>query len=125
MTNDERLMFHITQGYLRRWSLWNEDICPEWAVGEGVKHQIFQSWRQNPYKEIGKNEDGTPQYQFHPMSDFENWPYWLILELGQYVFKSEPYADLLQEPEQFKEEICNIADAKYSNNEERTSPQAQ
>lgn len=117
MTLDERLMFHLTSGYLRRWSLWSEEALPAWAAGEESKWQIFQSWKKNPYKVIGKNADGSPQYQFHPMAEFENWPYWLILDLARYVFKSEPFDALLLEPESLKETVCEFCDERYRENE--------
>ncbi len=125
MTTDERLMFHISQGYLRRWSLWAEvTACPTYAIGEEIKWQMFQSWRTNPYKILGNNPDGSEQIQYHPMAEFENWPYWLILDLARYTFRHEPFDALLIEPEQLKEAICDVCDSKFSDNEEQTFQQA-
>jgi hypothetical protein len=124
MTTDERLMFHLMNGYLRRWSLWNETTLPVWAAGEDVKHRIFQSWKHNPQKVIGKNDDGTPQYQFHPMAEFENWPYWLIIDLCRYVFRHEHFTDLMKEPENLKESVCDFCDERFKENEKQSLSQA-
>ena len=119
MTTDERLMFALTKGYLRKWSLWNETTYPKWATGEETKWQLFQSWRLNPQKNL---EDGTIQY--HPMSEFENWPYWLIIDLCRYVFRREPFEGLMAEPDNLKETICDVCDDRYSNSEKQTFQQA-
>lgn len=118
-------MFHITQGYLRRWSLWNDAELPSFAIGEEIKWQLFQSWRLNPYKILGKNDDGTDQMQFHPMAEFENWPYWLILDLCRYMFPHDAFDGLLVEPEQLKEAVVDKCDVKFSDNEKQTFQQAQ
>lgn len=117
-------MFHITQGYLRRWSLWNDVVLPSFAVGEEIKWQLFQSWRTAPSRVIGKNEDGTDQVQLHPMAEFENWPYWLILDLARYVFRHEPFEGLLAEPEELKAAVCDVCDTRFSENEEQSFQQA-
>ncbi len=124
MTLDDRLLFHLTQGYLRRWSLWNEAALPAYAVGEETKWQLFQSWRMKPYTVIGNNPDGSQLLQYHPMSEFENWPYWMILDLARYVFRTEPFDALLIEPEQLKEAVCDACDERFSDNEKQTFQQA-
>lgn len=118
MKTDERLMFHLSEGALRRWCLWKEEEFPEWAVGEEDKYNLFQSWKKEPYKRIGDNADGEPVHVFHPMAEFTNWPYWLLIDLFRYLRLEADDAVLLLEPENFKEAVCNLCDENFSKNEE-------
>lgn len=124
MTTDERLMFHLTDGALRRWSLWNEGKLPEWAIGEERKYELFQDWKKNPFKETSVVFDGQPQVMLHTMSDFNNWPYWLIIDLICYAFPSRiGLNELILEPEQLKEDVCESCDDIFSEHEKQTISQ--
>ncbi len=73
---------------------------------------------------IGLNKDGSNIEVPHPMGEFVNWPYWLILDLGRYVFQGEPFEGLLMEPENLKEAVCDVSDQRYSDYEKLAFPRA-
>ena len=104
--------------------MWNEAQFPTWAVGEETKYKLFQSWKKEPFKVLGQDAVGSPIHQFHPMAEFENWPYWLILELARHIFWNDPFEGLMLEPEQLKEAICDVCEEKFTNNEKQTFQQA-
>lgn len=118
MTTDESLMFHLTQGALRRWSLWNEDQLPPFALGEERKWILFQSWRNKPYKFVQDPRTGEQIQKLHPMSEFTSWPYWVVLDLLQYINYPQDYSSLLREPEALKQSIVEFCDMQYANHEQ-------
>lgn len=125
MTTDESLMFHLTKGSLRRFSLWNEPTLPEWAVGQEEKYRLFQDWKKRRYTTTDQtDEQGQPLVELHPFSFFQNWPYFLILELANLILG--PRGDigyLLSEPEQLKAEIVAACDQMYSDFEKQSLSQ--
>lgn len=124
MSVDERLMFHITQGALRRWSLWNEPIFPQWAnPAEFTKWQVFQDWKKNPGSVQGTDPTGQPIYQFHPLSSFENWSLWLVLDLLRTISAPGEIYTQFSEPESLKEGITDWCEQLYSDNEMQTATQ--
>lgn len=125
MTVDESLMFHLTKGALRRFSLWNEPSLPEWAVGQEEKYRLFQDWKKRPFTNTElKDENNQPIVELHTMSVFQNWPYHLILELAKTVLGDrEDIGYLIMEPEQLKEEITKVCDQRFSDYEKQSSSQ--
>lgn len=121
MNNDSRLLFHLTQGALRRWSLYSEATFPEDIAGldEFEKWAMFQDWKNNPSRVIGANPDGSQKLQYHPMCDFENWPYRIILDLLRTINAPQDIYDQFQEPENMKQLICDYCDALYSDFEQQ------
>lgn len=109
----DRLIFHVKDGVLRRWSMWNEEEFPEWAIKEGGmnedRYKIFQHI---------KAFQSTEEHPEHPMAYFGNWPYWLVLDLCNYVFGSPyDYQTFLFEIEGLLEAIVDELDRRYSENE--------
>lgn len=121
---DQRLMFHISEGALRRWTLWSETVFPEWAdPGEEDKWALFQDWKQRPYEVIGTEPDGSPTYSYHPMSEFHNWPYRIVLDLLRATNAPEDAYDQLREPENVKEIVVQLCDNLYNNYEKQDPSQ--
>lgn len=121
MLADEQLMFHLTKGALRRWSLWNETTLPPFAIGEEEKFALFQDWKNKPYTETTvQGEDGKPMVLLHTMSKFENWPYWLILDLCRTAFHGTvDFTQYLSEPETLMQVIVDACEQAYAQNEEQ------
>lgn len=104
--------------------MWNENEFPEWAAKEGgvneFRYKIFQNWRMH-HLTREEPQEGEEQVA-HPMERFENWPYWMVLELCAVTFAAPmEYADLLTETENLLEAICDELDAKFSANESHVS----
>lgn len=119
MTLDDSLMFHLTQGALRRWCLWNEEQLPSWAGGEEKKWALFQSWKKTPFKQV-QDQYGNVQTKLHPMSEFDNWPYWLIVELIRYIQLPQEYNMIFLESESLKKAVIDCCDVQYSEHEQET-----
>lgn len=117
MTLDDSMMFHLTQGALRRWSLWNEDQFPQWAMGEERKWRLFQSWKHQPYKEV-QHPNGQVEMKMHPMSEFENWPLWLVIDLARYIQLPMEYASVFFEPDTLKKAVVDHCDVQYADHEQ-------
>lgn len=123
MTIDEQLMFHLTQGALRRWSLWNESTGFPAQLADPAEYDkwaLFQSWKAEPYKVVGNDQHGQPQYKFHPMSEFENWSLWLILDLLRTLQMPQDTYMLFSEPENLKLAIVNMCEDRFSNFEKQS-----
>lgn len=110
-----RLVFHLKEGALRRWSMWNEDKLPSWAIEGGLdsdlRYQIFQSWK----KEQSQGVD-------HPMDVFSNWPLGLVLDLCRKLYDNpNTYTPFFAEPENLLDEIVTTCNELYSSYEDQTS----
>jgi len=125
MTNiDQQLMFHLTNGALRRFSLWNEKVFPEWAhPSEQEKWTLFQNWKQFPSRSLGPDANGNPIIDYHPMGEFENWSYRLILEVLRGIQFPEDMYILFAEPDSLKEAIVQRCEYLYSNFEQQGADQ--
>lgn len=109
-------MFHLTEGSLRRWSLWNEPTLPEFAFGEEIKYQAFQSFKNDFFDRSVSS--------YHPLAMFDHWPYWMVIDLCRAVFEApSEYEQYLGEPESLLEVIVNYCDEKFSMHERGTPAQ--
>lgn len=124
MRTDDRLMFHLTAGALRRFTLWSEAAFPAWAEPhEERKWLLFQSWKREPYKVTGTDKGGQPIYVYHPMGEFENWSLWLVLEMIRHLRMPRDTYALFEEPENLKMAIVDWCEELYSDYENQSPSQ--